>query len=647
MSRPSRFWILGTIVAVFALVIGAPAQDFNGSTIAPFGKECREELGALPLTWNCQAGTVIPIGDQQAGRCDSPPWLALDEAPNQCIKGARLLKLTTDKPGTDVMVICRRYQVRTDPDNDKVYEDVAVVAHNNDTGKTCFFQALNYGGMDGTNVPSPMADASKASEHEVAARAADFWKHPEDLNIGALRCSQCHDNDVWMHTPYVDQIKGKDKVPSKKADTWKQDAVDVANKYSLVEQDFFVAHNWPNPNSVLTAKVRDGNDRVKGQSCTECHRIADTETKKRWLDWYTKNPTNIKDERTDLDWTQYRIMPLESTEDNEADWQKSYDKHIEAMECCLRHPKYNGCAMMPIFGIDAGKKPIRGDAENTCIDDTGDVAFSTGMDSKVVGSRVATDNSCDAPLDKPASITFKVNHSKVGGAIDTFTKTKAGKTLGYRVPKDPNYEPSFQVYPGDRAGVSVLNTTAWDKDHHLLTFDRWSDGDSGGPANPSGCPCEDPKNPTCKFRTRGPNDWFGSNPTQPAFAGDPQSFQCVAQFKIAGNCQPPEHGSVPDKKRSLKGLVDCDCEHVDAGLLTGPYINQCRGAEKNLQQLVVDGKFHVEVGPDKKIVSGNLCDPVASGPSAWPLYGSPASPPPKAKGPKCKYVGGIVQYQCQ
>jgi len=59
-------------------------------------------------------------------------------------------------------------------------------------------------------------------------------------------------------------------------------------------------------------------------------------------------------------------------------------------------------------------------------------------------------------------------------------------------------------------------------------------------------------------------------------------------------------------KVALAGAVNCDCPHVEAGLLTGPYIRQCQQREQQLKQLVAQGTFHVEVGTDHKIVSGDL-----------------------------------------
>jgi hypothetical protein len=653
MNRFSLLWILRTVAALCALVVCTQASGLDGTSVTPYGLACKAELGAIAvpnLTFNCHDGTVIPIDSDRP--CKNPPWLSLGEH-GQCVKGARLLKLNTEKADTDAIVICRRYKKKSDPVNNKIYEDVALILHNNTTGKTCFFQALDRkSGRDATNVPSPMADPKNAAEKALAKRAAKFWLPPKKLNDSALRCSLCHDNDVWMHTPYIDQVQDGNAVPQKGMDEWKKDAISYANSYSLVEQEYFVdKQGWPEPNSVLTAKVRDDNGKVQPQVCIDCHRISDNHTKTKWVDWATENPSKIPEQKPGLAWTHYRWMP-ESPAGEEAKWHKKYDKHIKAMKCCLEHPDYRGCATMPVFGIKVSDKPSWGDAENrTCVDDTGEVAFRAAIDSKVMAARGAKEDSCEAPLNKPATLSFKVKHTKVDGSTETLTKTAdKTKTLGHRVPDDPAYESKFEVYPGDRVEISILDTTAWDKDHNLLVFDRWSDADIGGPGNPNKCPCEVPGQTACMFTTRGASDWFGVNPNRPErpeLLSDPPNFQCIAQFKKTAECKRPGHGSVPDGKRRVEGLVDCDCEHVDAGLLTGPYIEQCEEAESRLMQLVEQGEFYVTVGADEKIQYGHVCDSTASGPSAWPLSGGPANPPPKVDGPRCRYVGGLVQYECE
>ncbi|MDP8980229.1 MAG: hypothetical protein M3O35_06530 [Acidobacteriota bacterium] len=92
--------------------------------------------------------------------------------------------------------------------------------------------------------------------------------------------------------------------------------------------------------------------------------------------------------------------------------------------------------------------------------------------------------------------------------------------------------------------------------------------------------------------------------------------------------------------------VDCDCLHVDAGLLTGSYRRQCIQSEKGLRALAAAGKFQVTVGPAHTLIAGTFCDGITAGPAAWPVYGGPEKPPPKNDAPPCVFVGGLRQWYC-
>jgi hypothetical protein len=61
------------------------------------------------------------------------------------------------------------------------------------------------------------------------------------------------------------------------------------------------------------------------------------------------------------------------------------------------------------------------------------------------------------------------------------------------------------------------------------------------------------------------------------------------------------------KKLADCSRIDCDCDGVDAGLLTGPFRKECRQAESSLKRACSErGKL-----PGR-------CHPTASGPKAWP-----------------------------
>src|SRR3989442_10181596 len=106
-----------------------------------------------------------------------------------------------------------------------------------------------------------------------------------------------------------------------------------------------------------------------------------------------------------------------------------------------------------------------------------------------------------------------------------------------------------------------------------------------------------------------------------------------------------------EKESQIAQVPDCDCSHVDAGLLTREYQQECRGREAVLLQLVkecggrlpcVAEKLKLKTGADGKLVGGEFCDSTTSGPAAWPIYGSGPAPPPRpAKAKPCETVSGI------
>jgi hypothetical protein len=562
----------------FLMIVAAGCDDTPepGGTLTTYGKACQTALGKLPLHWSCQKGSgkagdptegaVLHVGlpagmnpkdAVEATVCDNPPWLPLGKD-IQCVEGARLVKISTDNPDTEVRVICRRYDPVSDPVNEKIYQDVAVVATNTKTGDTCFFQALasHAGPLDGTNVPSPMADPSSADldERRAGKEALKFWFKPEELNSGALKCSRCHDNDAWMHTPYVDQVGDANFVPDidsvvgRDSDTFSKGMLNHADPYQLVSAaTLIMMAGWPQPIAIRTAKVKDGNDVVAAQECTACHRISGKDTRtgdaslgQSWITFTTdgnKVPRRTQRDLTNAaQWTMYakdyHFMPRNDGSSDETEWQKAHAKHIKALECCAKDPTKYGCASYPIFGVKKGDMVTQGmNKMNKCVDDTGDVSFY--MDSPQTASKRLASNRCDAPLDQPLCMNLTITHTLVDGSTQTITTDENGDTLGFCTPISTGYRSDFQVFPADVVDLTLSDTMAWDYSHVPLMFEKWVSY-SGDPKD---CPCDDPTSTTCHFTTKGAADWFGDNPTSPTFDGDPQYFECHPQFMPAGTCQ--------------------------------------------------------------------------------------------------------------
>ncbi len=566
-------WVVVLSVGVLLMIPAASCDDSpeDGGTLTAYGKACQAALGQLPLHWNCQDGAVLSVG-LPAGTlpgavtstttCDNPPWLTLGGNSGQCKEGARLLKVaTTDAGGaatkSEVRVICRRYKAETDPVKQKFYQDVAVVATNPDTGDTCFFQALG-DALDGTNVPSPMADPSSANldERRAGKEALKFWLKPEALSNGALRCSSCHDNDAWMHTPYVDQITdGKNQVPdiesfsTRSIDTFTKGALNHADPYQLVMAPVLFAAGWPSPTAIRTAKVKDDNGSVDPQKCTECHRISGSATRTGMKDtpfngWITLvTDGNQVTNRTQRDLTDaaqwakyasvYHYMPESVADADEGSWHKSWDKHIKALRCCTDDPTKYGCASYPIFGVKPGDMLMQGmNKMNKCIDDTGDVSLYMSI-QQATAKRVAGNNRCDADLSQDVCVDLTVMHTLVDGTSQIKTMDENGLPLGYCAQNSIPHRSDTQIFPADVVDLKLSDTLAWDSSHVPLMFQKWVSA-SGDPKD---CPCEDPTSTTCHFTSKGASDWFGSNGSEPTFDGDPPQFVCQPQFVPMGTCQ--------------------------------------------------------------------------------------------------------------
>ncbi|MFT6099189.1 MAG: cytochrome c551/c552 [Arenicella sp.] len=69
-------------------------------------------------------------------------------------------------------------------------------AHNPATGATCWFSA------DGENVQRPLE--GKQVPSPTAAIDARYWNSPSE--VSSHGCGNCHDNDPFMHSPFIGQV---------------------------------------------------------------------------------------------------------------------------------------------------------------------------------------------------------------------------------------------------------------------------------------------------------------------------------------------------------------------------------------------------------------------------------------------------------
>ena|GEM_PF-5665283 len=514
----------------------------DGSNITEYAASCRAELGRLTdATFNCRDGTLLHTTNTPDGAdCDKPVWL--DLGGKYCVDNARLLKLKTSNPNTEARVICRRYKAGLD--TSESFQDVAIVVANKTSGATCYFQALSGSGPDlnGKDVPNPMADpaSADAAERTAATAAKAFYISPQRLrDNSSLHCSKCHDSDPWMHSPYIDQVAASvDGLPTgfKKG------------KYKLVEEAYLTngGSGWPKPETVTTAKVKDGAGDVRNQECTACHRIGTKNTCSDWLPKSVdKKPIPGRNAANGV-WPKSHWMP-EVLPATKAEFHTLYDNHIKAIQCCCSTPWKLGCSAFTDLTDLTKKRQGTGAAgfmpgAQKCVDGTtGVVALGVSIAPIVVAARGSGESSCTSPFTAPLCASFSIERTDVEGNTTTLTEGPNGDPLmacasHSQSPYPGPHESSLNVEPGDLVTLSTPQRYAYADNHDLLEFVGWQVSES--------CPCADGGSTTCQFRTRGSRHWFGTDAELPEvmYEGDPESFHCQALYQRTGICQTPDAG---------------------------------------------------------------------------------------------------------
>lgn len=268
-----------------------------------YTQDCEKYLGKIPA-YSCLDGVEIPIHNIETGnvtyenhggvtqQCDAPTHIRSDSAAwaidaNHCVPGTRMGRLEPEQGFEDkvqIVFICRKYfdrrhMEKLDSQNKVkfsqkvIFDDTNVIAHNTETGATCFF--VNHinrtdpsyfkgeHGFDGRQIPrigSPEGEK--------------FWSSPDDMKVtanflGVQACTECHDNDPFIHIPYnhnVEFADGQRVLPE-----------DPFGPYRLVggwffhrdEGTFTTQKSWPK----LSHLVSD-----EASACTECHRIGSKAT---------------------------------------------------------------------------------------------------------------------------------------------------------------------------------------------------------------------------------------------------------------------------------------------------------------------------------------------------------------------------------
>jgi hypothetical protein len=241
-----------------------------------YAELCVAELGEIPFfqklgdgkysTYSCMDSTPIPMTvtdangvvtkpDGSAEQCDKPQYIY-----SMCEQGPRVAH-RTNADGTHWVLLCRKSVGGL---TSSKFNDIAMIGHNPLTGKTCFFQNALYDKTDGAHVPHP-GDVEKS---------ANLWSGVHGGLGSGIECSHCHDNDPFIHSPWIDgalDAQGHPVVPKMGIDPdfavgYNDGPYDIVNKK---------AQGWTMEKSLVSPEAA---------ACTKCHRIGSG----RWLDWASR-----------------------------------------------------------------------------------------------------------------------------------------------------------------------------------------------------------------------------------------------------------------------------------------------------------------------------------------------------------------------
>jgi hypothetical protein len=272
-------------------------------------RDCEAQLGKIPA-YSCLDGVEIPIHNTETGKvtfenhkgidqqCDAPTHIRSDAAAwaidaNHCVPGTRMGRLQPAKGFEDkvqIVFICRKYFDRKHmaERDDKgmvkfsqkiIFDDTNVIAHNTETGATCFF-VNHINRTDPTYIKGENGFDGRQIPRIGSPEGQKFWSSPEEMKVtanflGVQACTECHDNDPFIHIPYNHNVKFKDGSRVLPEDPF--------GPYKLVGGWFFHREEGTVTSQKAWAKLKHLVSK-EASACTSCHRIGSGATCSTFLD---------------------------------------------------------------------------------------------------------------------------------------------------------------------------------------------------------------------------------------------------------------------------------------------------------------------------------------------------------------------------
>jgi hypothetical protein len=175
-------------------LVGTTATGTTGPIAGVEGAMMPVTVGGVAQT-NCTPGRELGLDNESYGcmdKADHGMFLATGDVQ----PGPMAVTAKNDR-GTHWLLLCRKVS-----DDGKgmtkttVFNDMAMIGHNPQTGRTCFFQNAIGTGRDGAHVPHP-ADVEKSTT---------VWS----TSVQAYCTGSCHAADAFVHSPWIDGAKRSD-----------------------------------------------------------------------------------------------------------------------------------------------------------------------------------------------------------------------------------------------------------------------------------------------------------------------------------------------------------------------------------------------------------------------------------------------------
>jgi hypothetical protein len=312
------------------------AEPVGKNISETYFNDCAEKMGMgrIPQVDCIRDGSIIPITVdgkevESAGeipRCDKPQILN-----GECYPYSRIINLS--KGDVDTVILCRR--THFGPKDERKFDDIAIIQRNRKTKKACFFQAFSR--------TKSIATISLPYEVKQDKNDPNAW-------AGGIGCMDCHSANAWIHTPYINQVKGTNAVP------WdpfqgktEHTEFKLANEAICINK---TAYDFKFPPSNEQKKQIEKGRLAASNACTACHQTGG----KQYYDLLVKYATSENPRRVHLtDWAQEfspshwmppklpripdEVSPFERRPiKNALEYNRYYARALEAVERCAANP---------------------------------------------------------------------------------------------------------------------------------------------------------------------------------------------------------------------------------------------------------------------------------------------------------------------